>query len=140
MDAVGTLGDQWSVSETTLSSLQKLTCSLYGMPKVSDVNECRYNKLTALCCTDNLNIVKPTKQFDTAFIPHAYVSFVEHVKRVNYQVGIWKRSHENFPCIPKPTDNQGWIVHAGMNSILLPNWFDGDMLPQTIINGLPYSE
>ena len=85
-----------------------------------------------------MNIVKPTKQFDTAFIPPAYVSFVKHIKRVNYQVGIWKRSHENFPCIPNPTDDQGWIVHAtSENSILLPNWFDGDMLPQTIINGLP---
>lgn len=134
LDAAARLGNEWSISKDTLSTLQQLTCSLYGMPQIDSVNECRYNKLTALCCTDNLNVIQPSKKFDTAFIPPAYVSFVEHVKRVNYQVGIWKRSHQNFPVIPIPTEDQGWITND--NGVLQPKWFSRDMLPQTIINEL----
>jgi hypothetical protein len=80
VDAAARLGNEWSISKDTLSTLQQLTCSLYGMPQIDSVNECRYNKLTALCCTDNLNVIQPSKTFDIEFIPPVCVSFVEHIK------------------------------------------------------------
>ena len=131
MNAARDLGESWTVSEEVLSGLERLTCRLYGMPRADSVNECRYIKLTSTCCSDNLNIIRPTKKLDTAFIPPAFVAFVEHVERANYQVGIWKRSHIKFPTIPEPTDDQGWCENG------VPKWYEGDMLPQRIINELP---
>ena len=133
LQAFAALGNQWSVPDD-ISQLEKLTCKLYGTPHANTVNECRYIKLISACCPDNLNIVNPTKKIDTAFIPPAYESFVQHVKRVNYQVGIWKQSHLQFPVIPSPTMDNGWYTDE--NGILRPIWFTGDMLPQTVVNEL----
>ena len=44
---------------------------------------------------------------------------MQHIKRANFQVGIWKRSHENDPEIPHPS-NHGWVEEDGN---LEPLWF-----------------
>ena len=103
LKAAAALGNDWTLSDDIISGLQRLTCRLYGMPRVNDVNECRYIKLTSVCCPDDLNVIHPTKKFDTAFIPPAYVSFIEHTKRVNFEVVKWKRSHMRFPLIQSPS-------------------------------------
>ena len=72
------------------------------------------------------------------WIPPAYVSFIEHVRRANYQVGIWKRGSINYPTIPTPVENQGWIANG--EGMLEPKWFEGEMLPQKIVNELPTHE
>ena len=134
LDALASVGNDWRVSQDILNELQRLTCKLYGMSKIECVNTCRYIKLTSLCCPDDLNAVHPTKKFDTAFIPPAYVSFVEHCKRANFETAKWRRSHLQFPQIPSPCDDHGW--HLDSSNILHPVWFTGNMLPQTVINEL----
>ena len=38
----------------------------------------------------------------------------EHIKRVNFQVGIWKRVHNQNPDIPSPMNDNGWVM-VGQN-------------------------
>lgn len=135
LKASAKLGIEWTLTDEVIIGMERLTCRLYGASKVNDVNECRYVKLTSVCCPDNLNMINPTKKFDTAFIPPPKVSFLEHCKRVNFEVGKWKRSHEQFPIIPSPFDDNGWS--QDLNGFLQPTWYKGDMLPQSIINELP---
>lgn len=97
------------------------------MSQVNDVNECRYVKLTSACFPNNLNIIHPTKKFDTAFIPPSKTSFLEHLKRENFENGKRKRSHIQFPHIPSPFDDNGWGKDD--NNILHLVWYKGDELP-----------
>ena len=138
LNAAAALGDEWTLAEEVISGMERLTCRLYGSQRVNDVNECRYNKLISVCCPDDLNIINPTKKFDTAFIPPAKTSLIEHCKRVNFEVGKWKRSHVKFPIIPSPFNDNGWWKDE--NDVLQPVWYQGDMLPQTIVNELPETE
>ena len=135
LKAAAALGNEWVLSDEIIAGLERLTCRLYGTPRVNEVDECRYNKLVSVCCAEDLNVVHPTKKFDTAFIPPAKVSLIEHCKRVNFEVGKCKRSHEQFPFIPSPFDNNGWGTDE--NNAIRPIWFQGNMLPQNIINELP---
>ena len=135
LKAAAKLGDDWTLTDEIKTGLERLTCRLYGNQRVNDVNECRYLKMTSVCCPDDLNVINPTKKFDTAFIPPPKTSLYEHCKRVNYEVGKWKRSHIKFPVIPSPFADNGWCQDS--DNILQPVWYQGNMLPQSIINELP---
>ena len=54
----------------------------------------------------------------------------QHIKRVNFQVCIWRRALDHFPEIPSPLD-QGYIVtEAGK---LEPLFFKGDIIPTVLV-------
>ena len=50
----------------------------------------------------------------------------EYVKRVNYQVAIWKRGHVQNPEIPSPSDDNGWVM---VNGRIETKWYEGESLP-----------
>ena len=52
-----------------------------------------------------------------------------HIRRVNHQVGIWKRAHIPRPKIPKASRGHGWEEENGDLDRL---WYDGDMLPREL--------
>jgi len=52
----------------------------------------------------------PKKNVDLTTVPPPRVCLQEHVKRVIYQVAIWKRSYIHNPVIPPPTDDSGWVM------------------------------
>lgn len=55
---------------------------------------------------------------------------MQHVHRVNYQVGIWKRALQPNPDIPHPVGH-GWSL---VNGKLEPLWYVGSALPQQLID------
>ena len=55
------------------------------------------------------------------------------MRRVNYQVAIWKQALLAQPEIPDPSDNHGWIWKE---NILEPKWTSGNILPQQIVDVL----
>ena len=57
----------------------------------------------------------------------------EHLKRVNNQVGIWKRAHIAKPAYPEPTHDNGWQCVVGM---IEPKWVSGDFIPQRLADVL----
>ena len=56
-------------------------------------------------------------------------SLIQHIQRVNHQVGIWKRATIQHPDIPKAHHGHGWKMEE---SILQPIWYEGCMLPQEL--------
>ena len=66
---------------------------------------------------------------DMATLPPCREALEQHIRRVNYQVAIWKRSHIANPDIPPATDSHGWTIIDGK---LEPLWYDGDMLPKQL--------
>ena len=50
-----------------------------------------------------------------------------HIRRVNYQVAIWKHAHIAKPAIPTSSEEHGWIIEDGE---VQPLWIkDDDFVP-----------
>ena len=64
-----------------------------------------------------------------SMLPPCRKSLEQHIKRVNYQVGIWKHAHIANPDTPNPCDGHGWMMVDGH---LEPLWYDGEALPQEL--------
>ena len=61
-----------------------------------------------------------------SLLPPCRSSLNEHVKQVNYQVCIWKRSHIAKPDIPPAENGHGWVR---ANETLEPRWFSTSEMP-----------
>ena len=64
-----------------------------------------------------------------AKLPPCRRSLEQHIRRVNYQMGIWKRAHLVNTDIPVPIDGHGWTL---VNGKLEPLWYEGHVLPQQL--------
>ena len=116
MRPLSQLGIEWEVSKGLLDELDEFTCAIYGHNGFSSVDKLRVNKFKQKCegkATD------ASRNIDLSLLPPCKKALEQHIKRVNYQVGIWKRSHEAKPVIPHP-DGHGWIDEDGN---LEPLWF-----------------
>ena len=118
------LGDVWDVPDDLMNELDAFTCALYGRPRIRTVDELRYIKMNEVCVTDIQ--LSSSKNIDMSMMPPCRRSLEQHIKRVNYQVGIWKRSHIPNPDIPLASDGHGWTL---VNSKLEPLWYNGEVLP-----------
>ena len=58
-------------------------------------------------------------------------SLEQHIKRVNYQVAIWKLVLTPKPTVPSPVEGHGWTT--GQQGIE-PLWVDGNVLPQALVD------
>jgi hypothetical protein len=117
------IGDSWQISEDLFLQMEAFTCLLYGGKEVSCVNDLRYNKIRGKCCSTG-------ETFDAS---KNIASMQKHMKRVNYQVGIWKRAHIAKPVYPEPTHDNGWQCADVM---IEPKWVSGDFIPQQLTDVL----
>ncbi len=69
------------------------------------------------------------KNVDMSSMPPCKRSLVQHVQRVNYQVGIWKRSYIAEPDIPDP-EGHNWRI---AEELLQPLWYDGQEIPDQLV-------
>ena len=114
------------VGEDLIRELEEFTCAMYGNARFTSVDELRLFKLKENC--DG----KPTtamRNVDMGTLPPCRKCLIQHVRRVNYQVSIWKSSHIAEPNIPVPSDRHGW---TWVNGVLEPLWIDGQVLPQRL--------
>ena len=125
------LGDSWHVPTELVDDLDEFTCAIYERPRMRRVDEARFLKMSQLCDTDNDTSIKTSHNIDMANLPPCRKSLEQHIRRVNYQVGIWKRAHITDPDIPLATDGHGWTMVDGK---MEPLWYDGDVLPQQLID------
>lgn len=122
------LGEKWQVSDELFAGLEDFTCRMYKKTgRISDIDELRYVLLMSKC-GGNKGELRMKRKVDLASLPPPKKCLEEHVKRVNYQVGIWKRAHVPSPEIPDPTDDHGWRK-SGAQSGLEPQWCIGDVIP-----------
>ena len=132
-NTLATLGETWEIPEDLFLQLEAFTCLMYGGKHFTDVNEMRYSKLREKCCSSPGKTFDSSRNIDISVLPPCKKCLVQHIRRVNYQVCIWKRSHFATPECPNPADNHGWHVIDG---ILEPKWLDGEFIPQTLIDVL----
>jgi hypothetical protein len=112
--------------------MEVFTCLLYGGKEVSCVNDLRYNKIRGKCCSTG-ETFDASKNIDLGVLPPCRNCLREHLKRVNYHVGIWKRAHIAKPLYPGPTRDNGWQCVDGM---VEPKWVSGDFIPQQLADVL----
>lgn len=122
------LGDSWDVPPDLIDELEAFTCAFYGRPSIKCVDELRYLKLNELGSDEKLST---PRNIDMSKVPPCHKSLEQHIRRVNYQVSIWKNSHIPKPNIPAANDGHGWILVEGK---LEPLWYADDALPQSLIN------
>ncbi|PIK38210.1 hypothetical protein BSL78_24949 [Apostichopus japonicus] len=114
--AFQTLGNDFETPLSITPTLEAFTCKLYAQHNDSDVNIARYNLFRlARRSEDNM---PPTKD-----------ALLQHIKRVNYQAALYKRSLEQTPHVPSPVGN-GWITEDGA---LLINLMDLPPAPDCIM-------
>ena len=123
------LGESWEVPEDLIDDLEEFACSMYGRARAHKVNELRYIRIKELCAKDNQ--LNPSRNLDLGTLPPCRRSLEQHIKRVNYQVGVWKRAHIAQPLVPDVRDGHGWHLVDGK---LEPLWFTGSILPQQLID------
>jgi hypothetical protein len=126
--ALAQIGDSWQISEDLFLQIEAFTCLLYGGKEVSCVNDLLYNKSRGKCCSMGETFDASTN-IDLSVLPPCRNCQREHLKRVNYQVGIWKRAHIAKPVYPDATHDNGWQCVDGM---IEPKWVSGDFIPQQL--------
>jgi len=77
-------------------------------------------------CGGNDMKFHPQKNVELITVPPLRVCLQEHIKRVIYQVAIWKRLCIHNSVIPTPTDGNGWVM---VEQNIEPKWHEGDVLP-----------
>ena len=119
------LGETWDVRDELFAALEEFTCILYGSLKFGGVNKLREMQLLKKCGNELSNI----KNVDMSSLPPCKRSLVQHVRRVNYQVGVWRRAHLPKPNIPSPIPDHGWEMKDDQ---IQPLCFEGEVMPTSI--------
>ena len=92
-----------TVIEHEFQIVQAFTCEMYcAYTNTKLVNELRYE----MFCAKNGDI-------SSGKLPPCSDALRQHTHRASYQVAIWRRSLENSPTVPSPTDGHGWNILDG---------------------------
>ena len=112
-----------------MDDLESFTCAIYGRAsKVFKVDDLRFIRINEVCAKESRLV--PSATLDMT-LPPCKRSFTQHIRRVNYQVGIWKIAHIPKPSIHKASQGHGWEENRGCMD---PLWYEGDSLPQELID------
>ena len=123
------LGESLEVSPSLVSGLEEFTCSLCGRKRFKSVDKLRYTLIKEKCLSDD-GTIKFSKNVDLSVLPPCSKVLLEHIRRVNYQMCIWRRSHIPVVDVPSPSDGHGWQMVGGQ---LEPLWFEGDLVPPVVV-------
>ncbi|KAG1683376.1 hypothetical protein GQR58_010026 [Nymphon striatum] len=132
------LGTTWRIPNELYQGLEEFTCNMYKRTtKSSAVNELRYEMIASKCGGQTGLEIKLERKVDLSSLPPPRSCLNEHIRRVNYQVGIWKRAHIPKPIIPEATDDHGWVKR---NCEIEPKWSAGDVIPPKLADVLEKME
>lgn len=96
--------------------MDEFVCALYDRPGKRQVDELSCFKLNDVCTNDQQLI--PLRNIDMTTVPPCRKSLELYVRRVDYQVEIWKSSHLRNAMIPAATDGNGW-TYGKLESLLV---------------------
>uniref|UniRef100_UPI00358DF722 uncharacterized protein n=1 Tax=Myxine glutinosa TaxID=7769 RepID=UPI00358DF722 len=113
--ALKDLGERFDIHPDMMEALETFVCKLYGQHNITTVNEARYN-MFRLARTSEITM------------PPNQDALRQHIKRANYQAGIYKRSLQPIPDIPDP-DGYGWM----MEEELAINWMTLPPAPDSVM-------
>lgn len=93
--AFAMLGESWNISDSILDIIEKFVCEVYGQKECADSNLARYN-----CFRIGLYL-------DGSSLPPNKDSLHLHIRRANYQAGIYRRCSTQIINAPNPSSH-GW--------------------------------
>ena len=97
---------------------------MYANSRFTSLDELRLFKLKEKCEG------KPkTAMRNMSTLPPCRKCLIQHVRRVNNQLSIWKDSHIAQPNISIASERHGW---TRVNGVLEPLWIEGQVLPQRL--------
>lgn len=126
------LGKEWKVTDELFDGLEAFTCAIYSRPKFKSVNSLRYALIKQKCCDDDR--LHLGRNVDLATLPPSLGALKQHIRRVNFQVAIWRRVDTPVVEVPSPNDGHGWTVSSAGD--LEPLWVDGPVLPEVLVDEL----
>ena len=122
------LGDTWEVPGRLDEDLQQFTCAMYGKRRFKSVNAARVATLKEKCGGPGGNI-NLSRNVDLSQFPPCQKALNQHIRRVNFQVGIWKSADIPQPRVPQVINGHGWTTTDGK---LQPMWFQGPSIPVNV--------
>ena len=125
------LGVNDAVGANLLSDLEQFVCFMYGKPTYSDVNKLRFDMVRQRFQTGSGNVLTNSDGINFSLLPPCRSTLLMHIKRVNYQTLLWKKSTISFPDLP-PAEEHGWKVT--LDGDLDYNWCAGDIVPQDLVD------
>lgn len=131
-EAFAALGTSADIDEKIMDVLEKFTCSLYGMPKLSKVNDVRLALFQQKYAPkhgerqplDKIHGVNPSN------MPPCHAALTNKVHRTNYVANMWKHATTPNPSELK-AEEHGWLLKDNHYAI---HWYDGSQLPESIVN------
>ena len=121
------LGLEWEVFEELFAGLEEFTCAIYGRPRFKDIDILRYTLIKKKCYDGDR--LRAGLKVDLSTFPPCRGALQQHIRRVKYQVAIWRRADMPVVDVPSPTDGHGWTLDSGH---LEPLWVDGPIIPEVI--------
>ena len=101
--------------------------------KVDEAREIKVKKM----CGSSLEL-RQGISVDLSTFPPCKRFLLQHMRRVNFQVCVWKRAHEHYSEIPSPLDH-GFHINTETGK-LEPLWFEGDVIPKALVDVLAEEE
>lgn len=59
-------------------------------------------------------------------------ALVQHINKVNYQMGVWRLADTLIIKVPRPTDGHCWTVNDVGE--MTPIWHEGKCLPHILVD------
>ncbi len=101
---------------------ENFTRSIYDRTQFHKGDALRHQMLKDKCKD---GVISANMNIDPVMLPNCCRSLKQHVRRANYQTGIWKRVHQTLPEILNPTEGHGWVLKDGT---LVPLWTEEEDL------------
>ena len=95
-----------------MKEIEKFVCVLYGgaKSKFQDVDDLQAFMLKSKC--EEKNSFSVINNIDFASFPPSKACLIKHIRRVNYQVLIWKLAKQPIYELPKPSNGHGWLPNG----------------------------
>ena len=129
--AFSALGEEWSLPEDVMQSVEEFVCVMYGFVREKSVNTVRFKMLKKMVGEDQTLTAK--SKVDLGRLPPCRDSLVTHTQRVNYRLACYKRAAIPIFERPKPSEEgQGWTMSD--EGYLEPIWSKGAPFPTTLVD------
>ena len=123
----------WTLDDDHIvNGIEEFMCRLYGVgPRVKQIDVAREIKVKNICGS-NVDL-RSGLSIDLSTFPPCRRVLAQHIKRVNFQVCIWRRALDHFQEIPSPLDRGYHVKEAGK---LEPLWFEEDVISMILVDVL----
>ena len=129
--AFAALGEEWSIPDDVMQSLEEFVCVMYGFVRETSVNAVRFKMLNKMVGEDQTLTAK--SKVDLGRLPPCYDSLITHSQRVNHRLACYKRAATPIFERPKPSEEgQGWKM--SIEGYLEPIWSKGSPFPTSLVD------